>query len=224
MEEYEGFTKYRNYLLGLVKKPISEAVKKKPIDSEFYMEQTAPEFKLFNGFTEITGILDTLRLIETFVSLNPPKENSVNYSNYLNYHVHNYLQEMYILKERLNAYLKLIQRLSKKKINNQLLDEAIDLLFTMVQESLDNIAGYKGVRNKHVHQYKYSDEEMRWLSSTSFLSKFHEEFTEESRQAYTIAKKKWVITIGKNNKKLESLIDVYFGMCYEIVSKLETNY
>jgi len=221
MEEYEGFTKYRSYVLQLVQEPIGDAVEAKELNSEFTMEQTEPKFKLFNGFSEIAGIIDTLNLIETFISIDPPVEEGVNSSNYLNYHVHNYFQEMYILKERLNAYLTLIQRLSKKRINKKLLDEAIALLFTMIHGSLDNIAGHKGVRNKHVHQKKYSDDEMRWLASTSFLSEFHDEFTRESESAYGIAKGKWITIIGKNNVELKTLIDVYFGMCYEIVTQLD---
>ncbi len=221
MEEYERFTKYRNYLLGLVKEPISEALKEEPIDSEFYMEQTEPKFKLFNGFSEITGIIDTLKLIETFVSIDPPEVKGVNSSNYLNYHVHNYFQEMYILKERLNAYLTLIQRLYQKKVDKQLLKEVMNPLFALIKVSLDNIAGSDGVRNIHVHQKKYSDDEMRWLSSTSFLSEFHDEFAEESVKAYAIAKRKWITTIGKNNRELKTLIDVYFGMCYEVVHHLD---
>ncbi len=221
MEADEGFTKYRSYLLQLVEAPISEAVKEKQIDSEFCMEQTEPELKLYNGFSEISGIIDTLKLIETFVSIDPPDVKDINYSNYLNYHVHNYFQEMYILKERLNAYLILIQRLYQNKVDRKLLQEVMKPLFAMVKDSLNNIAGSKGVRNKHVHEKKYSDNEMNWLVSTSFLSEFDDEFTRESKKAYLTVKKKWTITIGRNNKELEKLIDQYFSMCYGIVTHLD---
>ena len=40
-------------MLQLLQEPIKDAVKEKQIDSEFYMEQTAMEFKLLNGFSEI---------------------------------------------------------------------------------------------------------------------------------------------------------------------------
>ena len=115
------------------------------------MEQIEPEFKLFNGFSEIIGIIDTLKLIETFVSIAPPDVKGVNSSNYLNYHVHNYFQEMYILKESLNAYLTLIQRLYQQKVDKQLLKEVMNPLFAYIKESLGNIAGSNGVRNIHVY-------------------------------------------------------------------------
>ena len=218
MEEYEGFTKYRSYVLQLVQEPIGDAVKNKQIDSNFYMEQTAIEFKLFNGFSEIKNIIDSLQLIETFIAIDPPKAEGINNSNYLNYHIHNYFQEMYILKERLKAYLKFIQRKYQKKIDNQLLQKMTKSLSALVMDSLSNITGDTGVRNKHVHIEKYFDDEMKWLASTSFLTEHDGEFELSSKKAYMVAKQKWSSLVKKNNKEVKKLIDLYFSTCYSIIT------
>ena len=53
----------------------------------------------------------------------------------------------------------------------------------MTRESLDNIAGNDGVRNKHVYLRKYSDDEMRWLASTTFLAEHHDGFSERVQES-----------------------------------------
>ena len=91
-------------------------------DENFYTEQTEIEYVIFNGFSEISKSFDNLKLIEKFVHINPPQEDEINYANYLTYHIHNYLQEMYISKDRLDTYIKTINEQYKKQIVEKLLE------------------------------------------------------------------------------------------------------
>ena len=125
---------------------------------------------------------------------------------------------MYILKERLKTYLIKIQRKYKKVIDEEKLDHIISRLMRVITESLSAITGKDGVRNKHVHSEKYSDHELNWLSRTTFLAGFHDEYVIHSKEAYKIAQKKWYKTVKNNNVELKKLIDIYLDTIYSIIT------
>lgn len=220
MKEYtlNGYDKFEKLMADFTADFMKPLVEKKLDNMEFSTEQTGIEFIIFNGFTEISNSISTLRLIEKFVGINPPSEEGIDYSNYLIYHVHNYLQEMYILKERLKTYATKIQRKYAKAISEESVTTIIESLIQIITESLKNITGDGGARNLHVHTKKYADEELNWLSSITFLAAFNDEFKIHSEVAYNLQKNKWQKTIANNNKKLNKLIDLYFNTIYSIIS------
>lgn len=214
----DGYKKFEKLMADFIPKFIEPIVERKLEGSDFFSTQSGMEFIIFNGFSEISNSLDTLRLIELFIKTNPPEENGINYSNYLTYHVHNYLQEMYILKERLKTYATKIQRKYTKAINEKSVTRIIESLMKIITESLGNITGDGGIRNLHVHAKRFSDDELNWLSSTTFLAAFNDEFKIHSTNAYETAKNKWQKTIENNNSELNKLIDLYFNTIYSIIS------
>ena len=125
---------------------------------------------------------------------------------------------MYILKERLKTYSKKIERQYSKVLGKDILKSAIESLMKIILDALNCITGDGGVRNIHVHAKKYKDNELNWLSSTTFLAAFHDEFKIESKFAYNRAKDKWLKVVSENNEELKKLIDIYFNTIYTIVS------
>jgi len=218
MNNLQGYKKFEKLMADFAPTFLEPVVQKKLQNQDFYTEQTDFEYIIFNGFSEISNSLKTLNLIEKFIHINPPLDEDINYSNYLTYHVHNYLQEMYILKERLNTYATKIQRKYNKVFDKELLKSIFNPLFEIIKTTLDGITGEKGARNKHVHAEKFQDEELKWLSSTTFLANFHDEFKIPSKVAYQSAKNKWYNTIYNNNQELNKLIDIYFNIIYKIIS------
>lgn len=218
MIKLDGYAKFEKLIADFAPSFIRPLAEEKLKDKSFFSTQEGIEFIIFNGFSEISDSLKTLKLIEKFIKINPPKENGINYSNYLTYHVHNYLQEMYILKERLTTYSKKVKRSYSKVIDNNILNNAIESLMKIILDALNGIAGSDGARNKHVHAEKFKDEELKWLSSTTFLSDFHDEFTIESEHAYLKAQDKWSRTVENNNQELNKLIDIFFNTIYALIS------
>lgn len=219
MEDLIGYSKFEKLMADFATTFLEPVVKEKMDDDNFYIEQTKIEYILFNGFSEISKSLDTLTLIEKFIYINPPQEDGINYSNYLTYHIHNYLQEMYICKDRLDRYIKTINEEYKKQIDENLLEDVKENLLKIIKSALDNITAFKtGARSKHVHYERFLDEELKLLSSTTFLSNSHDEFKIESEKAYFIAKDKWFNLIKENNKELKNLLDIYFNAIYTIIT------
>lgn len=220
MSEVQGFKNFEKLMADFASNFIEPLYKKMQENNEMYIEQTSFEFQIFRGYTEISTSYETLLLIEKFIKINPPDFEGINYSNYLNYHIHNYLQEMYILKERLNSYATIIQRRYSKVIDKEFLKSIMSSLFEIIKHSLHGITGEgkSGVRNIHVHLERFSDEEMKWLSGTTFLAEFHDEFKIESDKAYENAKNKWHCLIQNNNAEVLKLLDTYFNALFHIMT------
>lgn len=218
MSKLDGYAKFEKLMADFAPSFIGPLAEEKLKDENFFSTQTGMEFIIFNGYSEISDSLKTLQLIEKFIKINPPKEDGINHSNYLTYHVHNYLQEMYILKERLTTYSTKIQRSYSKVIDNKILKSTIESLMKIILDALNGITGTHGARNKHVHGEKFKDEELNWLSSTTFLSGFHDEFRIKSEHAYIKAKSKWSTTVESNNQELNKLIDIFFNTIYAVIS------
>ena len=219
MQDLTGYEKFEKLMADFAPTFLEPIAKKKMDDETFYTEQTEIEHVIFNGFSEISKSFDNLRLIEKFVHINPPQEDEINYANYLTYHIHNYLQEMYISKDRLDTYIKTINEQYKKQIGEKLLEDVKENLLKIIKSTLNNITAFKtGARSKHVHYERFLDEELKWLSSTNFLSNFHDEFKIESEKAYITAKDKWYKLIKNNNEELKKLLDIYFDTIHTIIA------
>ena len=219
MQDLTGYEKFEKLMVDFVPTFLEPIAKKKMNDETFYTEQTEIEYVIFNGFSEISKSFDNLKLIEKFVHINPPQEDEINYANYLTYHIHNYLQEMYISKDRLDTYIKTINEQYKKQIGEKLLEDVKENLLKIIKSTLNNITAFKtGARSKHVHYERFLDEELKWLSSTTFLSNFHDEFKIESEKAYITAKDKWYKLIKNNNEELKKLLDIYFDTIHTIIA------
>lgn len=193
-------------------KPFYEAKLK---DEELYPSKKDLGYVIFMGFNEISSSLENIRLTLSFISIVPPKSKKINRSDYLKYHIHVYLQEIYILKERLNEYATKLQR-KYSKINKEVdVKKLMIPLFKLVKITFQGITN---TRSEHVHSKRFSDNDLDWLSSTTFLSKHHQEYEKTSKLAYKKASLKWKKTIKNNIKEINNIIDVYFDVIYTIIT------
>lgn len=216
MKHFEKYQGLMADMMVLVFKPYNKDIRKgKKID----FGQGRYEFLLFEGFSEISNNIDTLKLINVFIDKKPPKDTVINYSNYLSYHIHNYFQEMYILKERLTTYGTQIHRKYKNVTEKDSLQNVKDMI-SSTTNSLSSITGDGGVRNLHVHEKKYTDEDLKLLSSTTFLvNATHIEYTPLQEDVYKRVRDRWSKIIGDNNKNLMIILDKYFETLLPVISK-----
>ena len=219
MNDENSFKKFEKLIADFSSEFITPFYKKMQENNEMYIEQTSIEFQIFKGYSEISTSYDTLLLIEKFIETNPPSSEGINYSNYLNYHIHNYLQEMFILKDRLDRYLKLITEQYRAEDNQILLEDIKINLLKFVKSVFQTFTTFEtGVRSKHVHYERFLDEEMKRLSSTIFLAQFQDKFKIESVKAYEDTKNKWHDLIQNNNAELLKLFDIYFNTLFHIMT------
>ena len=169
---------------------------------------------IFSGYTEISNTFDALKLSGTLISVAPPRSKKINNDEYIKYLINMYLQDMYILKERLNAYATKLKRMHIKAGRKALVDEFIEPLFTDVKSSFDGIVNTRGM---HVHSTRYSDDALDDVTQMGLISRYDSSFTPHFNYSYKKAQKLWASRISKNNEDTEKILDHYFSELMKVV-------
>jgi hypothetical protein len=92
--------------------------------------------KIFQGFFEIQSSVSTLDDIEIYISTFPYRNKPITRPRHLRYHLENYFNEIYLLKERLKAYLAKIGKYYKKDSRHQSILRITRPTFSIVRNSL----------------------------------------------------------------------------------------
>ena len=134
----------------------------------------------------------------------------------------NYLNEIYILKERLNSYFTTIGRLYRKDGRHQNILKRTKPLFSFVNNALKGIIDTRGA---HVHKTRFGDEDLDRLSSQEFFTDHGGEEFRIIRNIfkidYDVTRKKYKQTIKSNNEQIKKMLDACFDILIEIVANNE---
>lgn len=171
------------------------------------------KWRLFSDFTEIVTSFYTLRDIETLVRSITSRRSKITKARVLSYHVHNYLNENYILKLRLERYPVTILRATRLWPKDKHMIEPIQKAITGV------FANIVATRGNHVHGKRYSDDDLDRLSMLEQLSEAEtnelaEALTQLIRADFAVCRGKWLDRMRTNNNAVEELLDVYFTILY----------
>jgi hypothetical protein len=169
---------------------------------------------IFNGFTEISNSFEALKLSEVLISIAPPRSKKIQKSEYLKYLVSMYLQEVYILKERLNTYATRIKRLYVRSKGEAAVAESISAVFERVKNSLEGIITTRG---SHVHSFRFTDDELDNLTQMELIYRFNQGYEIDFHLSYVKAKRVWKQRISENNIATGKLLNFYFGIMSEII-------
>jgi len=171
--------------------------------------------ELFQRFAEIFQSIQVLQDIEGYLKRFPPK---MSRSRYLAYHVHSYLQEVYVLQQRLDALIKKYERWHKPIVDNTHTSIAVKTCKLLVARSFKDIVI---VRGGHVHHRHFSDPELDrlegWegLAETSF-SDNDRWMREGYRKQANKTRKKWIKQIATNNVATIKVLDLFFSDLYSL--------
>ena len=176
--------------------------------------------KLFRPFNEISCSVESIENISIYVKTFPYSRYGVSKVSHLKYHVENYLNELYIFKNRLISYLKAIDRSYSKSSIAKHVTETIFPLYSFVSKSMKN---YVVVRGNHVHQNRYSDSEITRLSLLELLSLEQNEpdkiIMRIYSDTYKETRKKWTERISNAIEKIHTILDIYFKILIKAISK-----
>ena len=176
-------------------------------------KQDACLMKLWEFFVEIEKSVESSRTIKKYIQYSPSKKIEIKLSTHLSYHVHNYLNEIYILQCRLDAFRKIVIRTYKNDIGNtEPVESAIDILLTSFK-SLVNLRGY------HVHKFRFESPEIDRLSEIELLLSFPGDTIAYALlpEAQRAAKKKWLQTLANNDLAISKILDNYANLLTPII-------
>ncbi len=169
---------------------------------------------IFIGFKEIVEAYEALQFSEILLSVDAPRSQKVSKERYIRFVVNTYLQDVYILKERLNSYATKIKRIHGRSGGEALTAVHIEPLFEMIKVNFKKIVD---VRGKHVHQERFNDFFLNQASNLEFLSQFELKFKKDSKCANNQAQSEWCKTIRSNNVFTREILNNYFAELYRVV-------
>jgi len=206
--EYYGV--FKNRLLGL-KGPKQLGRKLTPAEVFF--------LKLNTGFNEIHNSYYSLLDIEVYMGRFPYSNTRVSKTRYLAYHMENYLNEVYILEQRLESYFTIVGRLYRNDRRHQGIRKSIETLISLVQEILKGVIDTRGA---HVHRMRFTDEDLDRLDLQEFLSKHGGDELKVLKNFFKFdygrIRKRYKQMINKNNEQIKIMLDACFDILYEIVA------
>ncbi len=169
--------------------------------------------------TEIQTTLDTMRDIEFYMGRFPYDEAKIAKHRHLIFHVQAFLNELYILHERLLSLLKFVERQYRKDPRLDYIKDVCKLLRNFVTESMK-----KGIaiRGHHVHEWRLSDNDHDRLIGMSLHMRMPHVEVQKAFRAYydseykkiRARRRKWV---ASGNEVSQELVDGYFDALFEVV-------
>jgi len=180
--------------------------------------------KMFGAFNELQKSFETLEDIAFYVARFPYRNTRVTPERHLQFCVEAYLNEVYLLQERLLAFVKLVERQYKKDKDEAFARIQFQSLADSIRQSLKGVVG---ARATHVHEVRFTDPDIDRLSMIALLSRNRDGKSDELRRVYfrleyDDAKGKWRDKLSQNNKTIRSMLDMVYDNLYGLIFETTT--
>jgi hypothetical protein len=209
MKASAGFARYQEAMANLAADYLRPAWEAKQRGEVLARETDSIFSDVFYGFIEISNALDALSLIETLVKLSAPRSKKIKKDEYLKFLIGGYLQEVYILEQRLTSYAKRMGRAYRVPGKFEHFAKSIHEAFKGVVDT----------RSSHVHSARYTDKSLDTLSTMSLISTVKSEYKDDLHLDYWLAQSGWLKRIKTNNQATKTFMDWYFDALYKHMSQ-----
>ena len=206
-DDEEDWREFGEAIMNQVFRSGPTVISKKPAKKEEFVAN-----KIFRPMSEILSSLWAIENISIYVRSFPYKKQGISPLSYLQYHIENYLNEIYILKTRLISYLNILEKAYSKFKQERVTSKTLKPLYSAVTTAFKP---YAEVRGSHVHVSRFMDEDTDRLSTLNLLSISGDNFGHLMKNmfvsCYRAARKKWAEKIEKDSVAIHKLLDFYFG-------------
>lgn len=200
MNSHTPFERYTSAMNCVVAKCIDSA-------ADSLIDGTAPDpiidtaaTVLVYGFREIESTLKAIDLIETMIGVAAPRSRRVPKHEYLKFLIGAYLQEVYILEQRLTAYATKIGRAYKPRFDATAILQSIQKTFgSMVQ-----------LRGEHVHSKRYEDKRIDILQGLAFVESLVDDLHVTTELEYKNVQNEWLKFAKGRNTTIRAFLQYYF--------------
>ena len=169
--------------------------------------------KVFFGFSEVSNSYDHLSNIAIYIRRSPPSSLGVSRVSYFRFLVESYLHELYLLKERLVAYAKVLARAYRRDSDCEQITSTLSKLQNFVESTFAESARVRGL---HVHRSRYDDPSLERLAVLEFLGESHPMLGNLERatfQEIRAEKRRWIAPPSTGSCFVP---DWYFGVLLPI--------
>jgi len=157
----------------------------------------------FQEFTEIDSSIRRLNQALVYLSYHPNSRtfrfHGLSEADWLRYHIEAYLQETYILVERLRRFLRKVEKVTIDACDRR----GLSLVKTMLEAWKDSFKMLVTTRARHVHEYRFESDELRDLDTLVLVTKNGRlrGLRLMRRVQYFKTLRKWRGQLRKNNKE-----------------------
>jgi hypothetical protein len=153
----------------------------------------------------------TLEDIEVYINNFPYRNKKITKLRNLSYHVENYFSELFILRERINTYLKKIRKSFKKDKNRQSIVSITNSFLIITKKVFSEPSKTRG---RHIHETRFQDNEIRRLESLELLKLVNDGELKRIISPYfnfdyLLLKKKWKRRVKKMNVSFRKYLDTF---------------
>ena len=168
---------------------------------------------------EISQVFEMLTDVERYLSSFPRPSTGLSRYRHLLYHITAYFNEVYILQERVVAYVAVLERKYRR-------DGRPEVAAMLKQRDIikASLAGIVGIRGTHVHASRFFDPEMQYVFSGEYLRDNQDSSPRIKkiaanifRQEYRKHRARWRERIRNNNVVIAALIDDFFAAVAAVV-------
>jgi len=171
---------------------------------------------LMFGLYEIVSSYQCCEDIVQYLRRHPPGLNGITKFRYLRFIIEAYLQEMYILKERLGRFPGNLRSAAKKGSE---VHANLKLVSGELRQIVDShLRGITGLRDQHVHSCRFSDGELSALSTLEVLvNRASVPLKGMYEVRFVGLRKKWQNSVRNNNEVIQRLLEGYAEVIYSAV-------
>jgi hypothetical protein len=183
-----------------------------------YTDEEKTLLVIAENMREISYILGYLNDSKLYLRANPSAfiRTRIPDARYLNYHMHNYFNNVYILKERVTAFLQRIKRSSKDIEKKRAADSEIEIID-------EYFRSHGKIRNEHTHRIRYIDNDISTLETLegAYGSKLFNDRKLVKKghvlMAYSEVKKSWLRFVKASNISISDFVSQYFDFIIQLI-------
>lgn len=199
-----------NHLFDL---PGPRQVNRQPCPSELYLGG------VFDGFLEISKSLETLEDIRSLIGRPPERRPPLPEDRYLQVLAEAYLNELYLLRERLRKYGRFVQRAFSRDAKSSHVRAETTAIIRAVDVSLEP---FLQTRHVHTHKHRFTDEGISRLGTIRLLMLGDDPNFKTAMEGYYHAeqakvKKHWRDTMTKTNSGIRKTADTFLDRLFPLV-------
>lgn len=175
---------------------------------------------IFRPFSEILDTLEMIKNIPIYISSFPFEDHGVSNTQYIQYHVGNYIVEAINVRNRLIRYVGKIKNAYKNSSNADKIAKSLKQLIKYVEKCFKNL---KTARDSHVHECRYIDKDIDRLFSLE-LYKNNDFLTDklgvdnQYKQSIKNLREFWGKQIEDELKQIHKVTDSYFKLLIILIT------
>jgi hypothetical protein len=165
--------------------------------------------EMFTGASELHTALHQLDMIVLYARTFPYRSKKISKAGHLRYHYEAWVQEVALVRSRLLAYLKLIERLFKQDDRGPQIKKAVSVFRTQANSLF---SWFVNARNGHVHEVRLSDPQLAELSGYELIVSVGRAPAGGFMREYQRVKREKIEVMRCWNKSIRREVDTYIQL------------